>query len=140
MSNIIDALKRLERAGDENSRSTKKLVEAAVTLADAIEPKCPAYVELPRGYEVVRLGTQDGGYSRYLAKMGAHHHEVGNAVFGRAENDTDGYDYFAPASRIDALTLAKDIAEGWLVELAEFLEARAAENGAATEKIESAKI
>lgn len=140
MSNVIDALKRLERAGDENSRSTEKLIAAAITLADAIESKCPAYVELPRGYEVVRLGTQDSGYSRYLAKMCTPHHEVGNAVFGVASNETDGYDYFAPASRIDALTLAKDIAEGWLVELAEFLEARAKENEAAARKIESAKI
>jgi len=35
--------------------------------------------------------------------------------------------------------MAKDIAEGWLDELADFLESYAAENSAATEKIESAK-
>lgn len=140
MSKVIDALKRLERAGDESSRSTKKLVDAAITLAKAIEPMCPAYVKLPRGYEVVRLCTQDSANIRYLAKLNTPHHEFGNAVFGAASNETDGYDYFAPASRIDALTLAKDVADGWLAEVADFLLARAKENIGACEKIESAKI
>ena len=39
MSNIINALKRLERAGDENSLATQKLFEAANKVAELIEAK-----------------------------------------------------------------------------------------------------
>jgi hypothetical protein len=37
MSNIIDSLKRLERIGDETSKTTQKLIESARELADNIE-------------------------------------------------------------------------------------------------------
>jgi hypothetical protein len=140
MSNVIDALKRLDRAGAESSRTSKKLIDAAITLANAVGEKCPTYVELPRNYQVVKLGTQDAGYNWYLAKMNTQNHEEGNAVFGNPSNYNGYWDYFGKANRADALQLAKDIAEGWLDEIGSFLEKRIAENSDATTVIETAKL
>jgi hypothetical protein len=54
--NTIDALKRLERAGSENSRTTEKLKEAAGLTLDCLnELGIPADKLLPRGYTLNTL-------------------------------------------------------------------------------------
>lgn len=127
-----NSLQRLADAGEKNSVSTEKLVNAANDLAVKIAGYLPAYVRLPRGYQLVIAGTDRDGYDRHLAKYNTHH-EVGNSIFGKPINLCDGWSYFAPADRQDAIQLAKDIESGWLEEVASFLESRAGQANDATD-------
>ena len=113
--NVIDALKRLERAGSENSRATAKLMEAAGAVSAVVVAMVPSGIDLPQRY-MVRAGA--------LASWAPW--EDGGMV--RVDRDRDR-----------ALAFARDIAEGWLGELAEWLEARVAEAAAATAILEAAK-
>ncbi len=109
MSDIINALKRLERAGSEDSRQTKKLVRSAETIGDYIATFCPAEatgwdgeegVDLPRGYCVSPT--------------------TGHLCCGNWPQ--------VGADRVRALAFADDIASGWLDELSAWLEERARES------------
>ena len=142
MTSTIDALKRLERAGDSQSRATEKLHKAAFAIALVIEKKVPDGVDLPRGYRVIR-----------------EHSNVGSDLFLVLERGTDDYgepmsywidgtggylhgDFHAkiPAqTREGSLQFAEDIATGLLDDIAEFLEQRAAKEAEATQSLEGAK-
>lgn len=102
---ITNAVARLTRAGDENSRTTEKLREAAGTL-ERLVADMPGVVDLPlpRGYRIVTTG-------RGLLEL----------------VDASGCRVGANADRARCLMLAADVSEGWLDELAAFLEARAVE-------------
>lgn len=128
---VIDSLKRLERAGSESSRATEKLRLAARDVAEAIEAISMDFlgVVLPRGYVVeMREG------SVYL--------------MSREQDDNDycptRYAFYSysrtPPTRTAILEFASDIADGWLDELATFLEARQAESIKAAEILEAAKV
>ncbi len=118
---IINAIKRLERAGDENSKATKKLHDAVTRVCeDLIETTCPPHVLLPRGYMVQT--NQSGAY--YLT---------------RDNGKNEMYPEFVEWQQIDrhhtregSLQFAKDVAEGLLDEIAEFLEKRKDESETAT--------
>ena len=123
MTAIIDSLKRLERAGAENSRMTQKLREAAKELASVVEDMAVAgdfvNADLPRGYVV------EGGNQVYLMSR------------AQGEDDYAGYpiryafycgDRRERPTRAAVLQFAADVAEGWLDELAEFVEKRLAES------------
>lgn len=117
MTNIIDSLKRLERAGGENSRQTEKLVAAATQLARHLLEILPTG-ELPRGYKV---------YER----AGKRHLEVSYAnCFVWLD---DGY-----LNRQQALDFARDIAGGWIGEVGEQLDAEGAVTTAALATLERA--
>lgn len=138
MSNIVTSLKRLERAGSETGKTTRKLIEAAADVALQVErivgeADCED-VALPRGYEVL------------------HHHGARHLVTPEVEEVCYGTCYpvrytlnpgsdspTPDANRGAALLFAKDLASGWLEELAAFLEDRAAEDKAASETLEAAK-
>lgn len=60
MGNIINAVARLQRAGAENSKATKKLHVAAMNVACFIEDQVPAGVNLPRGYLVQKVKSNVG--------------------------------------------------------------------------------
>jgi len=64
MSDLMNSLNRLQRAGDNGSKATKKLHEAASTVADEI---CKSVYharavgeKLPRGYRVVNVRSNVG--------------------------------------------------------------------------------
>ena len=141
---IINAVKRLERAGDENSKATKKLHEAAREVAYKIEAVAPVGVLLPRGYRVERVKSNVGS-DEFLTLRG-----------DRDEYQRGEYHYYwidgcgrylhgdfhaeVPAqTRTGSLRFAKDVAEGLLDEIAEFLEQRKAESEKAAEVLENAK-
>ncbi len=128
----ISALKRLERAGAEDSRATRKLCQAAEisgahciglldsTTVDAVVLRDrPGYVypwpqeSLPRGYAVAASGAL--------------------VLF----QEDEGW-FSVAASRSMALRFAADIATGWLDELAEWLEARRVEADSAAEALSAA--
>lgn len=127
-----NSLQRLADAGEKNSVSTETLFNAANDLAVKIAGYLPAYVRLPRGYQLVIAGTERDGYDRHLAKYNTHH-DIGNSIFGNPINLCDGFSYFAHADRKDAIQLAQDIASGWLEEVALFLETRAGQANEATD-------
>jgi len=117
-NSVIDALKRLERAGSENSRATQKLRESATLVGNKIsyEMGLPRGIELPRGYTILGVGEYNQPYL---------HQSVG-------AGEWDGEPQFANveegASRDVLLRFAADIAEGWLDEVAAFLEERVRES------------
>lgn len=103
-NSVINALKRLDRAGSEHSKTTQKLIEAADRLAEHIEAALgdvvgPEAAELPRYYFIGRDALRLG--DAYAEKYWLRH----------------GY-----MTRQFALHFAHDIATGWLDELAEWVE------------------
>src|SRR5262245_30430730 len=141
MSNVINSVARLERAGAENSRATKKLHDAASQVADFICGRVPINVKLPRGYKVVRVKSNVGS-ADFLVRESGDTDEFGYLV--RQWIDGTGSflhgDFHAevPAqTRAGSLQFAKDVAEGLLDEIAAFLEKRAAESDAAASTLEA---
>jgi hypothetical protein len=128
---IIDSLKRLERAGSENSRATEKLRSAASDVAAAIEAISHDFrdVPLPRGYVVETY--QGAPYLMSREQNDDDYYSVRYAFFGRRGEDP---------TRAAILEFAADIADGWLDELAEFLESRQVESNKAAEILEAAKV
>lgn len=131
MSDLINALKRLERAGDEHSRATTKLHAAVRKIAEFIEDQCPAHVPLPRGYMV-----NEGERYMYLTR------DLGPAKYPYSgeswERDWQFID--RRQTRESSLQFAKDIAEGLLEEIAAFLEERTQEAEQAAVLLESKAI
>ena len=128
-NDVINALKRLERAGAEDSRTTEKLRAAARVLSDHVVDQLsedvveetslrrePSYVfmlprrEMPRGYALACRSQADGFYSFVLAEF----------------RQDQGW-FAVDSDRQAALRFARAIATGWLDELAEWLENRAVE-------------
>jgi hypothetical protein len=128
-TNIINSLKRLERAGSEQSRTTEKLIEAARALSEHVVEHLPNDVQLGAnvyGDEMVeRLLPRNIAIDRQC-QLAYWDHMIGRYVA-------------VDSSREKALRFAHDIATGWLDELAEWLEKRAAEDATATATIEQAR-
>jgi hypothetical protein len=118
-STIINALRRLERIGSESSRQTEKLVTAVERVADLVtsfeELRRAALtgggppVALPRGYNVSVAGPNgeiwlDSPRGRFLNL--------------RPDRDS-------------CLDFARDVATGWLSEVADWLRARGADSDSA---------
>lgn len=129
MSNeIINAVKRLERAGSENSRATKKLHDAVRIVADLICDRAPVGVDLPRGYRVVRIRSNVG--SANFLEVDGGEDEFGEPTSDLVDGD-GGYlhgDFHCPLpaqTRETSLQFAADVADGLLDEISEMLEQRA---------------
>jgi hypothetical protein len=136
--NTIDAVKRLERAGDENSKATKKLHQAAVTVAGIIEDQCPVNVALPRGYEVTRVKS-NVGYAYFLLLDRDQYNEGRYWIDGQGSYLHGDFNSWIPGqTRAGSLRFAKDVAEGLLDEIAEFLEQRKADSENAATVLERA--
>lgn len=125
-STIVNALKRLERAGSEHSRATEKLCEAARVLGGSVAARLPQsafvadYPTLPRGY------AWDYAFE-------------GGLVLCQWDHGRQAY-YAVDFDRAKSQAFAADIAAGWLSELAAWLEVRATEDAAATAVLEAAKV
>lgn len=118
-NSVINALKRLERAGDKHSKTTERLLDATRVLAQHIYPliiAVEAQPRLPRGYHVVNL-IDDMDARMFLA--------------------ADGGNLISP-DRKTALDFARDIADGFLDELANWLLARSEENSEAAHRLKLA--
>ncbi len=123
MTNVIDALKRLERHGAEHSKTTQKLKEAAAALAEHVASSLPRPVPprtclaLPRDYWLDAAGLVWQG-------------RPGLPSSACLRGDS--------LDRNTALQFARDIAEGWLDEVAEWLSARTQADEAAAAELERA--
>jgi hypothetical protein len=135
----IDALKRLERAGSENSKATAKLHEAASELAGRIIKAVPANVTLPRDYRVVKVKSNVGEES-FLVHGQADELDYDHWIDGTGKYlHGDCHCDIPPQTREGSLQFAKDIAEGLLDEIAEFLDQRQCESDSATETLLAAR-
>ena len=141
MSDLMSSLKRLERAGSESSRATQKLHEAASEVPLAVQKMVPEGVELPRGYTVRRVHSNVGSecfltYYGETAEMEAPDDLYVDGCGGYLHGD-----FHCPIpsqTRETSMHFARDIAEGWLDEVAAFLEQRAAKATSAAEGLNHA--
>jgi len=139
-NDVINAVKRLERAGSEYSRATQKLYEAAREVATFIENQVPVGVKLPRGYYVKRIYSnissekflcrdmvgENGLETCYIDGIGGYLHGDFRCCIPRQ-------------NRTAILKFAEDIANGLLDEIAEWLEARTAKTNDSIKIFEGVK-
>jgi hypothetical protein len=130
----IEALRYLERAGKASAAGSRRMREAAGALAAAVKQAIPADLygrELPRGYNVRLRHTADGPAPRLYR----------GHVACEPVDDTIGRrgPLFDVAAHRDAVArLARDVADGWLRELAAFLDDCAAADDGAARELETA--
>ncbi len=142
---LIDSLKRLERAGSENSRATAKLHQAVREVADLIEHTVPHNVMLPWGYIVEDRESNIGAttllfrrsdeYDEWTGKpiLECVDYDGGRWLHGDFNADMTGYGQ----TREVSLRFAADIASGLLDEIATFIEARGSEAEEAAKHLEA---
>jgi hypothetical protein len=137
---IINSLKRLERAGSENSRTTQKLKEATYKVADEI------------ALRVAKAGSSDGQsylYSDLYDELLPRDYFVTSSngssfrpelcyCKDRRKFAVVRYSKRGEPSREQIQGFAKDIATGLLDEIATFLEQRAQENEQAATTLNNA--
>jgi len=109
MADIVQALRRLERSGNDRNEAVKELKCACHELALRIVELVPHNIELPRGYRV-----NDELSRPRLEKMTPD----GVLMMNRAAFDRSCR---TPAHEA-ALTLAEDVASGWIEELIDLLD------------------
>ena len=123
MTNVIDSLKRLERAGSENSRTTEKLRLAADALADHIIHG--ALLPLESEIDIPDVGVDlPGAWVFAIAprRLVAPGYPVMDRSYDMGSVGSES------ADRRSALLFAATIASGWLDELAAWLEQRNSES------------
>lgn len=108
---IIDDIKRLERIGSEDSKTTQKIIDAAHDVADLLVELMPNMERLPRQYSV---------YDKILVK--------------RIEK-TDYLINGPKSGRTESLVFAHDIATGLLSEFSSFLAMRGGADEIILEKL-----
>lgn len=129
-NSVINAVKRLERVGSENSKATKKLFQAATAVAELIEEVAPVGVTLPRGYKVVERRSKLAPCLFLVNKDGEYIDGIGQHLHG------DFHCWIPEQRREVILDFAADIADGLLNEIADFIEQLAMESNKATEVLE----
>jgi hypothetical protein len=145
---IIDSLKRLERSGQENSRATKKLKESANELADFIINSCPYKVVLPMGYKVSKVvyynshkmvDPRDGlDYCLMTPYKFSDQHNDGYEILGVKNDGMTTYGtYLRIASRETVLKFAKDVSDGLIDKIADFLDKLKMQADQATQTLDS---
>ena len=123
---IINAVKRLERAGSENSKATQKLREAAVTVAEfIIQQVGRPYSILPRGYRIEEFKIKGQEQLVLIAPATWHDGELESfLLFDEELHPTesyhwDDYIYCKRPSKYTLLRFSEDIAAGLLDEIAD---------------------
>jgi len=145
----MNSLQRLQRAGDNGSKATKKLHEAAEAVADEI---CKSVyrakavgVRLPRGYRVRNVKSNVGNNDFLVYdptkssgdEWDSYPDEIWIDGIGSYMHG-DFHCWIPEQTREGSLRFAKDIAEGLLDEIAAFLEARDAEAEKAATALDAA--
>jgi len=127
---IVDSLKRLENSGKERSRVTDQLMVVSEAVAVEICHVAPLDVKLPRGYKAVRIHSNIG-YNDYLVAPS------GELVNGDDSNlHGDCHVFVEKPSRQTILNFSKDISEGLLGEIADFIDNMSKEDEQAIEQLE----
>ncbi len=124
---VVDSLKRLERAGSKDSAQTAKLVGAVEALAAHLGAYIPEDETLPRDYRLV-------AYTDYSQPVGG----AKRREWHLQRWDYDHQRWEGTNWRESALLVARDVATGWLGELAAWLEERTTQDTTAVETLKSA--
>ena len=137
-SSIHEQLDAIAAASQGHRTANAKLLEAAGSIAEVIKGAVPAEVELPRGYVVEVYGNAQFGWFEHLALRCDCFDEESygdpdcGCITGLVDCDRSGhvYDdfnqsYVRQTSRAVAMRFARDVEEGLLGEIAEFLRNRA---------------
>jgi hypothetical protein len=127
---LLAAAKRLEKAGKENSQATARMHQATAWVANWIEDHVPAGLELPRGYRL-RMVQSNRGWAKFLTLPFVMQTKsepidceywidgVGGYLHGDVRCGIPGQ------TREGSLQFAKDVGEGLVEEISQFLEDRA---------------
>ena len=116
----IEAIQRLTAAAQKDARITDSLRRAACRVAAMVEERAPSGVSLPWDYDVVDCAIGGGFRAKFLVK----HYEGKDEFF--VDSDDESNPSWIPAqTRAGVMEFAQDLRDGWLDELAEFLERRA---------------
>lgn len=139
---VIDALKRLERLGDEHSVATQKLITAAQELADHLcTLGLPVEEDLPRGYCVTQHRLTEGSLVLFLTRQATDPHaDQFERAWLNSRDEYLGACYYGAPTRSDALAFAQDIATGWLDELADYMSRQVESCVDGTETMQEARI
>ena len=117
---FTEAFEKLVSAAEKDARVTDSLRRAACRVAAMVEERVPAGVWLPWDYEVVDSAIEGGFRAKFLVK-----HHRGENEFYVDSDDKDNPAWIPAQTREGVMEFAQDLADGWLDELAEFLEKRA---------------
>lgn len=144
---IINSLKRLERAGEENSKTNQKLKDATYKVADIIAKQLDAVLGLERtrgdylnGEELAHedileeydlfirrfWSDSDGWYEKAMLQKGDCCLNITKAEMQQLDDSYDDH-YLRETHRKDALIFANDIANGLLDKIANLIEEKIAE-------------
>lgn len=135
MADIINSLKRLERVGSENSKTTEKLISAVLELSYLIckqfdpRPGDSYRIQFPvdPGYTETQFGNIPNNPSYYYVKL-----VKGEMCLFNSGNE------FVGKNRKTALEFAENIANGLLEQVSRVLEEKRAEAIPALNTLESA--
>jgi hypothetical protein len=125
MADIIDSLKRLERFGSENSKTTQKLIDAAAELSRLIV----GYFGPCEDGTIAAKAEHDYENSKRKYKTAwVHNYSIcsGKLCFQGDRGIQLGYEYVAK-NRENALRFSKDVAAGLLEGITATLEKRSTE-------------
>ena len=117
---FAEALEKLTAAAQKDARITDSVRRAACRVAAMVEERVPVGVWLPWDYEVVDCAIEGGFRAKFLVK-----HHRGEDEFFVDSDDKDNPTWIPAQTRAGVMEFAQDIKDGWLDELAEFLENRA---------------
>lgn len=133
--NIINALHRLERLGQENSRMTEKAREAAKKVERKLVEIMPEQISLPMGYTILEQGNGNASSWFLVKESSPEESDLYNHI-------SDGeYSYGVKiygGSRQVILQFSEDLANGLLDKFADFLEKRKNKMAAAEKTIREA--
>jgi hypothetical protein len=142
MADVIDSLKRLERVGSENSKTTQKLIDAATELSSVIAQQ----FALSPDEELPIQKWEEQKHAAELDEFLSHATVKFNYVIRRQGDSNPALylhkgpitDVFVGRNRDAALEFSKDVADGLLEYILGVLEERRAESAKALSIIEGA--
>lgn len=120
MSDIIDSLKRLERVGSENSKTTQKLIDAARELASLITQQC-GLPNFPDSENIILNEDRLEPFAKFQ-------YFVANGRLVNGKRSTERHNAYVDETRDDALAFSKDVANGLLDYIVRVIEERQAES------------
>lgn len=129
MSDLTNAVERIGRAGNENSRASEKLRDACLTLANFISDTVIRFsVDIPHRTETGK------SFQKYRTQEDS----LGMSWLAMAVDEESLYRNANEWKREECMAFIRDVSDGLLDHIAGWLEARAAEADSAAYAVESA--
>jgi len=134
MADVIDSLKRLERVGDEYSKTTQKLIDAAGQLSSLI-----VKMYSPRGKEKIEVRIEYEPQKRFVAgRETAFPDSEWYTVEASGVYRVDSAIEYVAANRDAALRFSRSVAKGLIDRIVRDLEVRNEESQKGSDVLEDA--